>query len=186
MELRKEFSVGVSPERAWRTLTNPQTIACCLPGAELRPVDGVHAGRVKLSDAGDQIWCEALLRMIDRDDDEQVATFSVHGRQLGGPAIGSVTFQGRVEPINGSARIVLSAEVRSSGHRPVDEVVRSEARRLVDQVAEDLSERMQQAPAPVQRAQEPKVRRGLATASGIMMLLLVLRGLVGRRHSPRR
>ena len=118
MKLEKEFTVAAPLSRAWQTLTDVNAIVSCLPGQELRPVDGVHIGRVELIDAGRKLSCEAMVRSIDQDDDEHVATIALRARQLGGPAVGSVTMQGRLAADDGRTRVALSADVLSAGHEP--------------------------------------------------------------------
>lgn len=49
MELTNEFEVPVSIEEAWKILTDVETIAPCLPGAELKEVEGQeYRGLVKV------------------------------------------------------------------------------------------------------------------------------------------
>ena len=40
MELKNEFRVGVPIDQAWRTLTDVEYIAPCMPGAQLTEIDG--------------------------------------------------------------------------------------------------------------------------------------------------
>lgn len=206
MRLEKDFAVGVPLERAWQTLSDVGAIASCVPGAELRAVNGMYTGRVEVSAGTGRLVCEATVRVIDRDDDKRVTTISGHGRQLGGPAVGDVTLQGRIEAVDSSTQVVLSAEIRSSGHEQTPDAVENAARQLLDEVAERLSERMQQSPPPQavgdevpqpgpsavsgERVAGPPARRapdpGLVAASGgFLLLALVLWRLLVRRRQAR-
>jgi carbon monoxide dehydrogenase subunit G len=163
MKLEKEFTVAAPLSRAWQTLTDVNAIVSCLPGQELRPVDGVHIGRVELIDAGRKLSCEAMVRSIDQDDDEHVATIALRARQLGGPAVGSVTMQGRLAADDGRTRVALSADVLSAGHEP-NGAFDGAARGLFEEVAERLEQRLMAPPAhpPSPPAHPPSPRDAAA------------------------
>src|SRR5436305_14427424 len=116
MRLEKELTVGVPLDRAWRTLSDPETFASCLPDAELQSVDGVYAGQATLGSDGSRIVCETTLRALDQDEDEHTATILLQARQVGGPGLGSATLQSRCESADSATRVTLSAEVVASGH----------------------------------------------------------------------
>src|SRR5438105_6775560 len=98
-------------ESAWRALSDVQVFASCIPGGELQPADGVYTGRVALTTNGDRVECEATVRSVDQDEDEHVATILLHGRQIGGPGIGSATVRSHCHRADSSTRVVLSAEL---------------------------------------------------------------------------
>jgi uncharacterized protein len=201
LRLEKEFTVGAPVEQVWRALSDAGVFASSIPGAELRAADGVHTGTLELAADGNRLPCEATMRMIDRDEDEHVATIALHGRQVDGPAIGSVTLQTRLAAADGRTSVSLTAEVLSTGHRPADGL-KDAGRELLDVLAERLSERaltstdipaQEVRPAteafeprdalPVARTRiAPSARIALA-AGGSVVALAVFRRLVrGRRR----
>lgn len=150
-----EFTVEVPLEQAWRALATPGALAATLPGSELRSVDGLHTGRVEL-DGGTGVACVATITAVDQDDDEHVATVSVHGRQVEGPGIGSATLRSRVSESGSSTQVSLVAEILTTGHEPGNGFEQG-ARRLFDVVAQGLERQARKRPAPTA---EPEVGPG--------------------------
>jgi uncharacterized protein len=148
MRLEKEFVVGAPLERVWPAVKDPGILAACLPGADLQPRDDVFAGRVEATADGRQIRCDATLRAVDADEDEHVATILLHGRQLEGPAIGSATVRSRCQPADSSTRVILTAELSSSGHAHPGAGLEAAARELFEKAAGRLEERAAAAPPP--------------------------------------
>jgi carbon monoxide dehydrogenase subunit G len=199
MRLEKEFVVGAPLERAWRALSDLEVFASCIPGGELQPSDGAYTGRIGLGPNGGRVECEATVRSVDQDEDEHVATVVVHGRQVGGPGVGSVTVQSRCQGADTSTRVVLTADVLSSGfeHR---EAFAEAARELFERAADLLAERATTAPPPAAAAQpaawpgsagarlpvpaptQKRLQRGLALAGGAVVAVVVVRRLLGRRR----
>jgi carbon monoxide dehydrogenase subunit G len=197
MRLEKEFVVGAALERVWPAVKDAAVLATCLPGANLHPADDVYAGRVELTADGRQIRCHATVRSIDEDEDEHVATIALHGRQLGGPAVGTATVRSRCEAANASTRVVLSAELFSSGHEHPGATFETAVREVFEKAADLLEERAAVAPVseapmpqpealPVQvSAQRTLPRRVLTTGAlvgGAMIGVLLARRLLGGRR----
>src|ERR1700758_1891836 len=131
MRLEKEFTVGAPMETAWRAVSDAGVLAASIPGAQLRAVDDVYTGRLEVPPGGGGFVCEATLRSVDQDADEHVATAVLHARQLGGPAIGSAMVRSRCEAAGDETRVLLSAEVSSSGYEARGAALESAARELL-------------------------------------------------------
>jgi carbon monoxide dehydrogenase subunit G len=147
MRFEHEFTVEVPLEEVWTTVSGPDALAASLPGASLRAIDGMHAGRIELG-GGQGLACEATIAALDQDDDEHVATVSVHGRQVEGPGIGSATLRSRLSQEGSATRVKLVAEVLTTGHGPGNGF-EAGARSLFDAVAEGLERQARERPAPV-------------------------------------
>jgi uncharacterized protein len=156
-----EFTVEVPLEDAWRVLATPDALAATLPGSQLRAVDGVHTGRVEL-EGSTGVACVATITAVDQDDDEHIATLSVHGRQVEGPGIGSATLRSRLSESGPATQVRLVAEILTTGHEPGGGFEQG-ARRLFDVVAEGLERQARERPAP-SREPVPRPRPGLAPA----------------------
>src|SRR5207237_6484215 len=150
--------VGGAPlERVWPALSDAAMYASCVPGGELHPADDLYTGRIAFG----RVCCEATVRAVDRDEDEHVATILLHGRQLGGPGVGAATVQSRCERSDSSTRVLLSAEVRSSGYEHPGEGFDTAARDAFEKAADLLKERAATAPprlTAVPAAQPPAER----------------------------
>jgi carbon monoxide dehydrogenase subunit G len=147
MRFEHEFTVEVPLEQVWRALADADALAASLPDAQLRALDGVHTGRIRL-DAGHDLSCEATITAVDQDEDEHVATVSVHGRQIEGPAIGSATLRSRLSEQGSSTKVSLTAEVLTTGHDPGNGF-QAGAQRLFAAVTEALERRARERPPAV-------------------------------------
>jgi carbon monoxide dehydrogenase subunit G len=166
MRFEHEFTVEVPLEQVWRALADPDALAASLPGAELRAVDGAHIGRIQL-DAGRNLSCEATITAVDQDEDEHVATVSMHGRQVQGPAVGSAVLRSRLSDRDSATNVSLTAEVLTTGHDPGNGF-QDGARRLFEEVAEGLERRAQERPPAMapETAQVPALAPAAAPAQG--------------------
>jgi carbon monoxide dehydrogenase subunit G len=134
-----EFTVDVPLEQAWRALAGADAVAAALPNAQLRAVDGLHTGRIQL-DPRRNLACDATISAVDQDEDEHVATVSLHGRQVDGPAIGSVVVRNRLSEAGSSTKVRLTAEVLTTGHDPGNGF-QAGAQSIFDTVIEGLERR---------------------------------------------
>jgi carbon monoxide dehydrogenase subunit G len=200
MRVEKEFTVGAPLERAWPAISDLGVLAACIPGAQLQPADDAYTGQVELTLNGGRMLCQATLRAVDRDEDEHTATARLHARQVGGPAVGAATLRSRCEAQGDATRVVLSAELLSSGYQAGADGVQSAAAALLGQAADALEQRALRAPAPpakvgpeaiaaaapaapVPAAAAAEWQRRLALAGGAVAVLVLLRRLFGRRRS---
>jgi carbon monoxide dehydrogenase subunit G len=150
MRIEHEFTVAVPLAQAWDALAGADAVAACLPGAQLHAADGVQAGLIELADRG--VACDATILGVDRDEDDHIDTVALRGRQRNGPGIGSATLRSRLSAADGSAtRVLLSADVSSSGHRPGKEF-EDAARRLLAQLGEGLRQRALELPGRAEPA----------------------------------
>ena len=53
MELTNDFLVDVEPAKAWEILTDVEKVAPCLPGAQLREIEGDEYERVEVTAVSD-------------------------------------------------------------------------------------------------------------------------------------
>ncbi len=147
MRFEHEFTVEVPLEQAWRMLADADALAAALPNAQLRAVDGVHTGRIQF-DSDRNLSCEATISAVDQDEDEHVATVSVHGRQVEGPAIGSVILRSRLSDQGSATAVSLTAEVLTTGHESGNGF-QAGAQRMFEAVAEGLERRARERPPAV-------------------------------------
>jgi carbon monoxide dehydrogenase subunit G len=183
MRFEHEFTVEVPLEQAWRALPDADAVAASLPRAELRAVDGVHTGRIQLEGSRD-LACEATITTVDQDEDEHVATVSVHGRQVGGPGIGSALLRSRFSAEGSVTRVSLTADVLTTGHDPGNGF-RAGAERIFEAVVEGLERRARE--RPPERAAAPPQHAAAASerAETAQLPVLAERSWVDRMTSPK-
>lgn len=171
MILETDFTVAAPAERVWAELVDLDAFAACLPGAELRRVDGDETlqGTLRPQLAGSTVECVGTLRPIDVDEDGRSASCGLRVRQAHGSGFATAILRGRVAEAGGSTRVSLSADGRLAALDVVEERARGEAQRLLGELAASLEKsiserasRPQAAPArpspsaaPALRAVEP-------------------------------
>jgi carbon monoxide dehydrogenase subunit G len=209
MRLEKEFTVSAPVERAWSEMLDLEDLVSCLPAARMSRLDGepIYGGDIRIDAAGTILECRGTVRPLDVDEDEHVATIQLHGRELAGPALGSGTVESRVATVNGSTRVMLSAELKLTGQRAGSEAVEQAAGKILDEFARRLEkrilEREDEAPtprepaaaaAPAAERRAPvtalgdgrpggsveEALRGAALPSAAALLVLILLVLLGR------
>jgi carbon monoxide dehydrogenase subunit G len=106
MELINEFSVQVPLERAWAVLTDVETIAPCLPGAQLQEVEGdEYRGVVKVKVGPITANYKGTATFLELDEAGRRAVIRAEGRETRG---------------QGNASAVITAELVEKGPSTTD------------------------------------------------------------------
>ena len=85
MELNHQFTVDVPVDDAWKILTNVELIAPCLPGAQLKEVEGdTYRGIVKVKVGPVQAQFTGQAVFLERNDIDHKAVLKGEGRDIGG------------------------------------------------------------------------------------------------------
>jgi uncharacterized protein len=104
MELSNEFHVHVPIARAWAVLTDVETIAPCLPGAQLEEVEGdEYRGGVKIKVGPITAAYKGKATFLEKDDVNHVARLRGEGRDSKGQGNASVTITMRLTDVDGSS-----------------------------------------------------------------------------------
>ena len=99
MELTNEFDVAVPVDVAWSVLTDLERIAPCLPGAQLREVEGdEYRGLVKIKVGPITTSYEGAIRVLERDDTEHRVTLKAEGRETRGQGNVAAEFRAVMSP----------------------------------------------------------------------------------------
>ena len=117
MELTNEFHVHVPIARAWATLTDIETIAPCLPGAQLEEVEGdEYRGGVKIKVGPITASYKGKATFLERDDVNHVAKIKGEGRDSKGQGNASVTITMRLTDVDGvSTKVNIHNDLSISG-----------------------------------------------------------------------
>jgi carbon monoxide dehydrogenase subunit G len=104
MELTNEFDVAVPVEKAWAVLTDIERIAPCLPGAQLREVEGDECrGAVKIKVGPITTSYDGAIRFTELDELAHRAVTKAEGRETRG---------------QGNVSAVITARCRRSATSP--------------------------------------------------------------------
>lgn len=117
MELTNEFQVNVPIARAWAVLTDVETIAPCLPGAQLEEVEGdEYRGGVKIKVGPITASYKGKATFLEKDDVNHVAKLRGEGRDSKGQGNASVTVTMRLSDIDGaSTKVNIHNDLSISG-----------------------------------------------------------------------
>jgi carbon monoxide dehydrogenase subunit G len=148
MEFENSFEVPLPPNQAWPVLMNIQSIAPCMPGAQLTEVVdeqtykgniGVRLGPVALTFAGTVIFMEI-------DDIHYTARIKAHGNDAKGRGSAQADATFRLEPsavgskVNVHTDLSLSGSVAQYG-RGVG-MIQATASALMNQFANNLKKQL--------------------------------------------
>ncbi|CAN5848737.1 hypothetical protein BH24ACT6_BH24ACT6_00700 [soil metagenome] len=116
-KLVNEFTVNRPIDEAWPVITDVERIAPCLPGAQLKEIEGdVYRGvvKIKLGSVTPQFSGEA--RYLERDNEAHRAVLKADGRDTGGRGNASAMIIAEAESLSPtSTRVVVSTDLHITG-----------------------------------------------------------------------
>jgi carbon monoxide dehydrogenase subunit G len=116
MELTNEFEVAVPVERAWAVLTDLERLAPCLPGAQLREVEGdEYRGAVKIKVGPITTSYDGAIRFIERDEPAHRMVLKAEGRETRGQGNVSAVITATMSPLGGGTSVVVATDLTISG-----------------------------------------------------------------------
>jgi uncharacterized protein len=116
MELTNDFTVEVPVEEAWEVLTDIERIAPCLPGAELREVEGDdYLGVVKVKVGPITTEYKGKVTFLERDDAGRRAVLKAQGRESRGQGHASATITAALEASGTSTRVSVVTDLTITG-----------------------------------------------------------------------
>jgi uncharacterized protein len=116
MELSSEFFVKADPDEAWKVLTDFERVAGCVPGAELREVDGDEYRGVLHVTVG-QVSTEyrGSARLIEVDERSRRAVLHVEGREVRGKGTAEMTVTAALAAEGAGTKVSVATELTVSG-----------------------------------------------------------------------
>ena len=116
MELSNEFEVAVPVERAWAVLTNIEQIAPCLPGAQLKEVEGdEYRGAVKIKVGPITASYDGAIRFTELDESNHRAVMKAEGRETRGQGNVSAVITATLSSIDSGTKVVVATDLTISG-----------------------------------------------------------------------
>src|ERR1019366_7901307 len=112
MELTNEFEVAVPVEQAWEVLTDLERIAPCLPGAQLREVEGdEYRGAVKIKVGPITTSYDGAIRFIERDEAAHRMVLKAEGRETRGQGNVSAVITATMSPSGEGTSVVVATDL---------------------------------------------------------------------------
>ncbi|HXY42593.1 MAG TPA: SRPBCC family protein [Acidimicrobiales bacterium] len=116
MELTNEFEVAVPVAEAWAVLTDVERIAPCLPGAELKEIEGdEYRGVVKVKVGPITASYRGAAHFKEKDEKAHRAVLEAEGRETRGQGNASATITATLAPSGVGTKVQVSTELSITG-----------------------------------------------------------------------
>ncbi len=116
MELINEFEVPVSVDEAWRVLTDVERIAPCLPGAELKEIEGdEYRGTVKVKVGPITVTYRGTARFLELDEAAHRAVMRAEGRESRGQGNASATITSNFAAVGDGTKVSVVTDLSITG-----------------------------------------------------------------------
>jgi hypothetical protein len=116
MELTNEFEVAVPVSEAWAVLTDVERIAPCLPGAELKEIEGAeYRGVVKVKVGPITASYRGVAHFDELDESTHRAVLKAEGRETRGQGNASATITATLAPSETGTKVQVATELAITG-----------------------------------------------------------------------
>ena len=116
MELKDEFEVSLPVAEAWAVLTDLEKFVPCVPGAELREVEGDELrGVLKVRVGPITVSYRGSARFESLDADAHRAVLKAEGREVRGQGNATAVITATLSPSAGGTRVRVATNLTASG-----------------------------------------------------------------------
>jgi carbon monoxide dehydrogenase subunit G len=116
MELVNDFSVSVPIDEAWKTLTDLERIAPCMPGAQLQEIEGdQYRGVVKIKVGPILAQFKGQASFVERDAEAHRAVLKAEGRDTGGKGNANAVITAQLTPEGDGTKVSVSTDLTITG-----------------------------------------------------------------------
>ena len=156
MKLENSFLVAAPLDQTWRTLLDIERVASCLPGARIEPggEDGVYRGAMKVKLGPMTVDYRGTARLQDVDEDTHTASIAVQAREAKGQGTAAAIIENRLEPQNGSTKVVAVTDLKITGRQAQfgRGIMEDVANTMMGEFAKRLGAEINSADAPAEPA----------------------------------
>lgn len=146
MNIKYQFVLPVTPEKAWAVLTDIPSVAPCMPGASLESSEGdEHKGRIKVKLGPIDMTFRGAIRFAQRDDAQRRAVLEAEASEIKGGGATKATVLFFVAPAGGGSEISVESDFTVSGKAAQfgGGVIDSVGKKLMDQFATRLASQIE-------------------------------------------
>ncbi|MER8118589.1 SRPBCC domain-containing protein [Streptomyces sp. NPDC094031] len=177
MKIDNEFRVDAPLERAWQALTDLESLAPCMPGAQLTGVDGdVYRGKVKVKVGPVISQFQGTARFTEQDEASHSAVISAAGKDTRGQGNASATVHARLRPDGTGTAVSVSTDLNISGKLAQfgSGMIKEISEKLFAQFVANVEEQLLHKPGPTAAgapetpatSEEPKAPEALGGSAG--------------------
>jgi MYXO-CTERM domain-containing protein len=114
--LKNEFRVGVPIDQAWRTLTDVEYIAPCMPGAQLTEIDGEEfKGQVKVKVGPITAQYKGTAKFKEKDEGQYRLVLDATGRDTRGAGNAAAEVTAEMTDDGDGTKIVITTDLKVTG-----------------------------------------------------------------------
>ena len=116
MQLTNEFRVDAPLDITWRTLTDIEFIAPCMPGAQLTEIEGdTFRGSVKIKVGPITAQYKGEAKFLERDGENYKAVIDAKGRDTRGAGNASAEVTAQLTPDGDGTAVVIDTDLKVTG-----------------------------------------------------------------------
>jgi carbon monoxide dehydrogenase subunit G len=117
MELTNDFTVNAKIDKAFATLTDIETIAPCMPGAQLTEIEGdTYRGLVKVKVGPITAQFKGQAHFVEKDSEAHRAVLKAEGRDTGGKGNASALITANLEALEPDVtKVTVSTDLTITG-----------------------------------------------------------------------
>ncbi|TNC21175.1 SRPBCC family protein [Amycolatopsis alkalitolerans] len=164
MRLDHEFTVPAPPGDVWQAVTDPESVAPCMPGATLTKVEGdTFAGTVKVKLGPISLLYKGSGEFLEKDESAHKIVMKASGKDARGAGTAAATVTVTLAEDGGHTKGTVATDLNVTG-RPAQfgrGMISEVGGKILDQFASNLADRLSAveepaAEAPAETAAEPK------------------------------
>lgn len=116
LDLNHEFTVSVPIERAWSVLTDLETVAPCLPGAELQGQEGeAYLGRIRIKLGPIEAQYRGQVSFVEADAAARRVVLLAEGRETRGQGNVKATIQAELVEVAAGTQVCVATDLGITG-----------------------------------------------------------------------
>lgn len=155
MRLDHEFTVPAPPEEVWKAVTNPESVAPCMPGATLTKVEGeTFTGTVKVKLGPISLLYKGSGEFLETDEKARKIVIKASGKDTRGSGTAAATVTVTLAEEDGRTKGKVSTDLNVTG-RPAQfgrGMISEVGGKILDQFATNLAERLTTGEKPATEA----------------------------------
>lgn len=116
MEINNEFEVKAPIATAWEVLTDVEGIAPCIPGFQLKEIEGdIYRGDMKLKVGAIVMSYASEVEFVEKDDAAYRMVMRGGGREQKGQGTVDAKITSQLEAVGDSTKVTMSVDLNVTG-----------------------------------------------------------------------
>jgi carbon monoxide dehydrogenase subunit G len=168
VRLDHEFTVPAPPAEVWQAVTDPDSVAPCMPGATLTKVEGDNfTGTVKVKLGPISLLYKGAGEFLEKDEAARKIVIKASGKDSRGAGTAAATVTVTLTEDNGSTKGTVATDLNVTG-RPAQfgrGMISEVGGKILDQFAANLAAKLTESEEPAPEATEPPAAEAAAPAA---------------------